>query len=218
MERSHLHVDVSDDFHALVHLLIRHGIDYDTKPWPPEFPMIDPQESVSKLLGSMELAVKTSTGRAIGFVLDADSPLAGRWQEVSCRLANVGVVLPPVPPREGFVGESVDYHARVGVWLMPDNHHDGKLEDFLRDLIAECNPIISHAEQATDVAKNLGARFRDVDQIKATIHAWLAWQTEPGLPFGTAIRARYFGHNSQAAVAFVDWFRRLYGLQPQSDI
>ena len=212
MERSRLHVEGVDDFHSLVHLLIRHGIDYDTKPWPPEFPSIEQQESISRLLEGMEISVRTSTGRPIGFVLDADSPLEDRWKAVRSRLANLGIEVPESPPREGFLADCKQYHTRVGVWLMPDNHHDGTLEHFLRHLIGTSDPIIDHAEKATQTAKDLGAGFREVDKTKAIIHAWLAWQEDPGLPFGTAIRARYFRHDSQAAGAFVDWFRRLFGI------
>ncbi len=59
-------------------------------------------------------------------------------------------------------------------------------------------------------AKELNARFSNVDSNKAALHAWLAWQEEPGKPYGSAIRARYFRHDSPAARSFVIWFRRLF--------
>ncbi len=31
-ERSSLHVEGTDDFHSVIHLLMRNGIDYDSKP------------------------------------------------------------------------------------------------------------------------------------------------------------------------------------------
>jgi hypothetical protein len=33
---------------------------------------------------------------------------------------------------------------------------------------------------------------------------------EPGLPFGTALRAQVFRHNSEDALRFVSWFKRLF--------
>ena len=39
--RSRLHVEGTDDSHAIRHLLIRRGIDYDQTPWPVEFPRIE---------------------------------------------------------------------------------------------------------------------------------------------------------------------------------
>ena len=214
MERSSLHVEGPDDQHSIVHLLIRHGIDYDAKPWPAEFPEFKQIGSVEQLLEGMETAVSLSSGRAIGFVLDADSPLSNRWQAIRDRLQKVDVDTPAQPPSEGFLGKSPTYHSRVGVWLMPDNQHDGKLETFLQTLIDEHDPVIDHATSATNTAKQLGARFTEPDHIKAVMHAWLAWQQEPGYPYGTAIRAKYFRHDSPAAAAFIEWFRQLYGLSP----
>jgi hypothetical protein len=212
MERPQMHVEGIDDRHSIVHSLIRHGIDYDSKPWPTELPEFKDSGSVGKLLEEMETVVELSTGRVVGFVLDADSPLLDRWNAVRDRLSRVGVDAPRQPPAEGFVGRSETFRAGVGVWLMPDNRHDGKLETFLRTLIDADDPLIDHATSATDAAKQLGAEFPNVDRIKALLHTWLAWQEEPGRPFGTAIRAGFFRHGSEAATAFVAWFKRLYGI------
>jgi len=212
MERCSLHVEGEDDRHSITHLLIRHGVDYDSKPWPPEFPEFKPIGGDRQLLEGMQTAVRLSSGQVIGFVLDADSPLTDRWHAVRDRLQGVGVSVPGQPVPEGFIGYSPTYKARVGVWLMPDNEHEGKLETFLRTLIDEKDSLIEHAVSATRTAKRRGARFVDADHGKATLHAWLAWQEKPGLPYGTAIRAKYFRHDSAAAGAFVAWFKRLYGI------
>ena len=58
-----------------------------------------------------------------------------------------------------------------------------------------------------------GAEFAPQDQIKATLHTWLAWQKEPGLPYGTAIKAKYFGNNSPVAMDFVSWFKILFAIK-----
>ncbi len=212
MERSSLHVEGPDDLHSIVHLLIRHGIDYDAKPWPSAFPKFKPVGNVESLLDGIETAVELSTGRAVGFVLDADSPLLDRWHAVRDRLRRAGVDAPDKPAAQGFVGHSSTFRSTVGVWLMPDNQHDGKLETLLKTLIDEHDVLIDHATKATNTATGLGAKFPKVDHIKAVIHTWLAWQEEPGRPYGTAIRAKYFRHESPAAVAFVAWFKRLYGI------
>ena len=69
-----------------------------------------------------------------------------------------------------------------------------------------------HARKATSVAKGLGARFREIDTAKANLHAWLAWQKNPGRPYGVAVRSEYFGHDSPEARAFVGWFRPFVSL------
>ena len=113
-----------------------------------------------------------------------------------------------------FVGESATYRARVGVWLMPDNEQDGALEHFLETLVAESDPLIEHARSATTQARELGARFGGNAHRKAVLHAWLAWQENPGLPYGSAIRARCFRHDSPVAGRFVAWFRRVFEGSP----
>lgn len=213
LERPFLQVEGRDDKYALVNLLVRHGIDYDTKPWPPVFPEFKESGSLEQMLDGMETGVQASTGKPIGFVLDADEPLLDRWAAVRDRLRNVGVDAPIHPIPGGFIGYSETYKVTVGIWLMPDNQHDGKLETFLQELIDDHDELIGYAADATDAAKDLGAQFPPTAGIKAVLHVWLAWQKVPGVPYGTAIHAKYFRHDSPAANAFVSWFKRLYGLQ-----
>ena len=207
-----LRVEGPDDLHSILHLLLRHGIRYQARPLSAELPGINAIEGITDLLQGMTRAIQFSTGHAIGFVLDADSPLHTRWLAVRDRLEAVGVHAHDSAPACGFVGTSALYDARVGVWLMPDNQQDGKLETFLRFLVDGDDALIGHAEAATAKAKEIGARFTEPDHIKAVLHAWLAWQKEPGRPFGVAIQAKYFRHDSPAANAFVAWFKTLYGI------
>ena len=97
---------------------------------------------------------------------------------------------------------------------MPDNRQTGALEDFLRDLIEEGDPLLPHAEDSAGRAKELGARFGSTAVRKAVLHTWLAWQKEPGRPYGVAIKARYFGATSAAADQFLAWFEQVFGVGP----
>ena len=210
--RSRLHVEGTDDSHAIRHLLIRHGIDYDQRLWPVEFPRIEDVGGKPDLLEGVETAVRLSNGRSIGFVLDANSSIRDSWNAVSSRLREVGMDVPDAIPRVGFIGEAESYRARVGVWLMPDNQRDGTLENFLRDLVEEADVLLPYAERSAMHAKELGAGFSCNDSDKAVLHTWLAWQQVPGLPYGTAMRARYFRDDSPAAQAFVSWFRTVFSI------
>ncbi len=168
--RPSLHVEGVDDQMALINLLIRHDVGYvlgqPLAKAPPRLPEIIQAKSVEKLVDSIETAVSQAEGRPVGFVLDADSPIVDRWRQVRARLERVGVSAPrEAPPAEGFVGDSMKYKTRVGVWLMPDNVRDGKLEDFLLDLIAEGDVLIGHARAATAEARRLGATFSNPDVV-----------------------------------------------------
>ena len=218
LERSLLYVEGADDLHAISHLLIRSGIDYDHRPWPIGYSEIKPVGGKDQLLDGMETAVSLGSGRSIGFVLDADSSLSGRWAAVSSRLARSGVETPAELPPSGFVGKASQYQARVGTWIMPDNQRDGALEQFLADLVRDEDSLFFHAKTATKRAKELNATFPDVLVAKAELHTWLAWQAEPGLPYGSAIRARYFAHDSEAARSFVTWFCLLFGIDRRAAV
>ena len=209
--RSELRVEGSDDKHALIHLLIRHGVEYEEETWPVDLPKVEKASGKDGVLGGIKEAVQLGTGLTMGFVLDANDSLRERWQSVSDRLRSAGVEdTPPTIPPRGYIGFSEKFKTRVGVWLMPDNRTQGALEQFLETLIDDGNALFVHARQSTTEAKATGARFSVRDGDKAALHAWLAWQEEPGRPYGVAIRARYFGHRSEEAIGFVDWFRRLY--------
>ena len=119
---------------------------------------------------------------------------------------------PDKPEVDGFIGESVKYKTRVGVWLMPDNGSVGALEHFLEKLVPTASPLYDFARACTIQSQQspYDATFREVDQLKATLACWLAWQKNPGRPYGTGIRAGYFGKDSPEAHKFVAWFKDLF--------
>ena len=212
-ERAVLRVEGKDDKYVIENLLSRHGIDHTVVDirWSKQG---DDDGGKDRLLEGMRLAVTTSTGRAVGFVLDADSAPGNRWRGVRTRLDGVGLELPEEIPESGFVGDAPIFQARVGVWLMPDNRASGALEEFLQGLVDDDDALLRLAETSTTSASERGATFRDAHRRKAVLHAWLAWQQRPGLPYGLAVTARYFRHDSPAALAFVEWFRRVFAPMP----
>ena len=209
-DRPVLRVEGKDDKFVIENLLSRHGIDralVDIK-WS-EQGEDDDAGGRDPLLEGMRLAVSTSTGKAVGFVLDADRRPEERWRGVRTRLDDI-LALPDEIPEDGFVGDAEDFEARVGVWLMPDNRGSGAIEEFLQGLVDDEDALLPLAETSTTSASERGAAFRATRRPKAVLHTWLAWQERPGLPYGLAIRARYFRHDSPAALAFVEWFRRVF--------
>lgn len=212
-------VEGADDFHAILNLLARHELSRETL--PQEFPRFRPSgiedeyedgQGKDAVLRAIETAVKANSNEPVGFVLDADDDIRARWESVAHRLQEVGVDVGTELDPDGFLGESSEYGTRVGVWLMPDNEQAGRLEDFLEGLVDPTNPLLPHAQEATNGAKALGAAFSDTKTSKAVLHTWLAWQQEPGRPYGIAIKSGYLQHDSEAAERFVAWFRQLFGL------
>lgn len=210
LELPALYVEGDTDLHTIRHLLARHGVELDKDLGPV---LIKSAKGDRGLLVSMRTAARASTNRPVGFVVDADVPVAHRWQSICEHLKDLDLALPTAVPEAGFVGDSSMNNARIGVWIMPDNVTDeGRLEDLVKTLVPPQDGLIDHAREATDAAVARGAGIRPQDRAKAELHCWLAWQKEPGLSFGTALKVHYFRHDSAVALRFVDWFKRLYGL------
>lgn len=151
---------------------------------------------------------------AVGIVLDADENLAQRWQQAVgvVRQGGINQNLPTAPEPGGTVIEpTADYQPRVGIWLMPDNHSVGRLEDFVRFLIPKGDELVPVTQDALDQIKVApGQRWSDHHDSKAFIHTWLAWQKVPGMPMGQAITAKALQADSPQARLFADWLRRLF--------
>lgn len=210
LELPSLYVEGQSDLHTIVQLLARHNIELDKDTGPV---VVKDAEGDNGVLDAMGTAAKASTNRPVGFVVDANGSVASRWQSICKRLRDLDLGLPAQAPDGGYVGPT-DTHARVGVWIMPDNATDtGTLETLVETLVPEGDSLFQHAKSSTTQAKkSLAAKFRDQDQTKAELHCWLAWQREPGLSFGTALKVHYFNHDSTAALAFVAWFRKLFNI------
>ena len=58
------------------------------------------------------------------------------------------------------------------------------------------------------------APFIAARRQKAQVHTFLAWQEPPGLRFGIAIGSGALDPHAVGAGPFVDWFRRVYELDP----
>jgi len=199
-------VEGSDDKHCVIHLLQRHGVDWDM---PGRIlPFVHDCTGFDPLLSSLGVSAKSH--ERLGVMVDANADLRRRWIQMKEGFRRVGITLPESPCIQGTIVPGIYPDWRVGVWLMPDNRSHGQLEDFLGRLVPGGDRCWSYAAETTQRARGLGAKFPEKAISKATIHTWLAWQENPGLQFGTAITAEYFSVDSPEALSFVDWFSQLF--------
>ena len=199
-------VEGPNDLHVVSHLCLRKGV--------PEFGEIQSfKGGVSELLESFPVQVKGSGLKALGALVDADSDIASRWQSLRDPLVQSGYAdVPPEPDVSGTIVEPPSQDLpRVGIWLMPDNSESGILEDFLRLLIPKNRSRLhNHVKNSiAKIPKDIRL-FPETRASKAEILTWLAWQEDPGLPMGTAIKASYFDPGVPEAEAFIAWLRRLF--------
>jgi uncharacterized protein DUF3226 len=200
-------VEGSDDLHTVKHLMARHRFEWDNE--STVRPFVSEEGGIDGLLRAIPVALKGSYER-IGFVLDANSDAAARWTQVRDRARRAGLDLPSSPEPGGTIVRGRRAESRIGIWLMPDNRSSGSVEDFLSKLVPPDHPIWRYAHEATAEARQRGALCQEKDHVKSVLHTWLAWQEEPGLRFGTALKAGVFETESKDALQFVTWFHRLF--------
>jgi hypothetical protein len=166
---------------------------------------------VEALLKSIPVRLKISGLRALGIILDADQDLASRWDAVCDRLRQTEYSdLPPVPDPNGSIIED-DQMPRIGIWLMPNNHLPGMLENFVSHLIPDDDLLVPKAEDILRGIESEGLnKYSLSHHQKAFIHTWLAWQETPGVPMGQAITAQVLDHNHPLAQAFAKWLNLLF--------
>jgi hypothetical protein len=199
-------VEGTDDKHSVIHLMKRHGINWDNS--SDVIPHVHDCGGFDPLVKSIQVNVKSY--KRLGIVVDANMDIEKRWQQVTNELSKTNITLPKSSNQNGTIITGMYTDWKVGVWLMPDNQNKGELEDFLSKLVPLDDKRWLYADEVTKHAKKIGAKFPEKLFIKARIHTWLAWQESPGLPFGTAVTAKYFGADSQEALKFVKWFNLLF--------
>ncbi len=155
-----------------------------------------------------------SMDNCLGIVIDADDNLNSQWQKVRSILERAGFEnLPALPDENGTIIKQ-EFLPAFGVWIMPDNKIEkGFLETFLTYLVPdpENNKIWQHAKNSVADLEEKPFIKENADHTeKAEVHTYLAWQREPGKPFGQAITAKYLQADNPNCEKFVEWLKRLF--------
>ncbi len=177
---------------------------------------IEKRGGINNVLKAAEfyLIEGSNSMESVGIVIDADTNLEARWQSVSSVLHKAGFEnLPALPDENGTIIKQ-DFLPTFGVWIMPDNKIEkGFLETFLTYLVPdpENNRTWQHAKNSVAALEEKPFIKENTDHTeKAEIHTYLAWQKEPGKPFGQAITAKYLQAENPNCEKFVEWLKRLF--------
>ncbi|MBI4904129.1 MAG: hypothetical protein HY820_10870 [Acidobacteria bacterium] len=188
--------------------LVKHSVKASTG-WDLPMTHFVPGSGASDLL-TKAAAIKDATGYdCVAIVCDADSNPQQRWQELRDRIG--ATFLPNHPDPAGTIVPFVR-NTRLGVWMMPDNLNPGALENFLAAIRSGAVPQPALWNKAGQSVASLSMQerlFAPQDTLKAHLRTWLAWQKEPGAPYGLAVSLSSFDTAHPLASAFSDWFRRL---------
>jgi hypothetical protein len=206
-------VEGEEDKFAIVELMGHHTDWPNDKLGAPVW--LEPVGSVESILaeGFVSAKLYESGTKILGAVLDADAQFDSRWSRVNQICSGLFANVPPQMPAEGLILQDSPEGPRLGVWIMPDNRQHGMLETFLKGLVTEA-PLLEYAQSVVVEARKRTAPCKDVHIEKAEIHSWLAWQDPPGQALGRAITSLTLNPRSDSAQPFVDWFLKLYRLQP----
>lgn len=187
------------------------------KAWGLPCPYIRDCGSVEEVFRMLKLYLANPLQyRIIGVIVDADIHPEGRLQRFAQTITAGGrYSLDEHSPmqNEGLILDGIDSDtARVGLWVMPDNHGHGMLEDFLAKMAATVNPeLMDESELAIAHVEERGIqRYSSVHRPKAKVHTYLAWQKEPGTTLPAAIMKHYLDATSENAIPFIEWVRRLF--------
>ena len=189
---------------------------------------------IKNMIDDISLKIKQAGRReAVGILADANGysldSCEHPWQRIKTKLEEVLTleeVLPGTPCQEGLILPNVTPKQkpkstlRIGVWLMPDNKSNGELENFFADLIAENNPLWTHAKEyinqcikLMEQPDNQRGGFdtgKPYKISKAEVYAWLAIRKKPG-KMGAAISQDHgLNFDSELAQRFALWLEELF--------
>ncbi len=209
-------VEGNDDCHVMRNLFEVRGI---PDVFVVRIPGLDAREQdkggVETLLDSLPIRLRAAGLRRLAVVVDADANPAGRWQSIRDRLTHAGVDnVPDSYTTGGTVAELLippepRKRLRFGVWIMPDNHSPGMLEDFVAGMIHDGDEMLSRVDAFLEGIPRAERRFSDAHQPKARVHCWLGVSERPGRPMGQAIKAdSYLDANHPSVEPFLNWIGR----------
>jgi len=200
-----MYVEGTDDEHVSKHIMDRHSV-------------LRPDREIRFMHGpgregvlrKLKTEIKGSSTAPVGFVLDADEDAPALWSRIRDMLRDAADWDGPGSlPRDGLIASHPVTKRRFGIWIMPNNQDPGTVEELLLGCLDAEDDLVKYAHTAVEEARRLGARVKEQYLPKARLHTWLAWQEEPGKPYGVAIRANYIVPHVPDAVAFAKWCRRL---------
>jgi hypothetical protein len=109
----------------------------------------------------------------------------------------------------GLVFEHNDGLPPFGLWIMPNNHDEGALEDWIKTTIVSTEKALFDKAVST-VADLDNKKFKSHQQSKAELATWLAWQKKPGEGLYYLLEADLLDSQSHELLRFVSWLKYLF--------
>ena len=216
-------VEGQDDCHFVKHLWDKHFEGDGSKPLfykGTKRPFdIKSLEGVENLCKNIPTEIKSPNREVLGILVDANSDLEKRWVEISRGIKeavkNSGgnkqlqIDLNAIPNAPAPTGTIINSKPRIGIWLMPCNVSPGELEDFVVNMVPECDPIWPDSKQYISNITMENRKFDSEKTPKAELFAWLATRRNPGR-MGAAIGAGDLSLDNKPSETFLKWLTELF--------
>jgi hypothetical protein len=207
MNVNRLIVEGVDDYHFIANLLYNYSIKFDKKTQYE----IKAEKGIYKLFKHLPGELIASDYLSLGIIVDADQDIKSRIDTFNNFLLSNKMERYNSVNNQGFI---CNYHdnKKIGIWIMPDNQNTGCLENFISSLIDPNDKLWPIANSIVTTVSQTEMRFMPQHTIKAEIHTWLAWQKQPGMRMGQVFESKYINPHSPQAKNFVNWVKRLFGI------
>jgi hypothetical protein len=101
---------------------------------------------------------------------------------------------------------------KVGLWLLPDHHRNGMLEDLVLSSAArsdEQSVLLEHAESTIRGLPH--TLFSSHQRSKAVTYSWLSYQARPAIGLSAPVRAGLVDSAQEPLRGLCDWLVRVFG-------
>ncbi len=111
---------------------------------------------------------------------------------------------------EGFVYQHNDGLNNIGLWVMPNNCHEGMLEDWIKSCMhTKENELFEHVVASIDNIPD-APKFKPIHKSKAEVATWLAWQTKPGHGLYQTIESDLLDVTNNDYQQLVTWLKTIF--------
>jgi hypothetical protein len=99
--------------------------------------------------------------------------------------------------------------AEFGLWIMPNNLHDGMLEDFIKTCVKiNEQPLFDHSVQVVDDVPD--KKFKSHHYSKAQVNTWLAWQKPPGHGLYYSVSDKLLDNEHALFQDLTQWLKQIF--------
>ena len=149
----------------------------------------------------------------LAVVLDADSLPKGGFQAA---LERIRLIVEPFGYRAtgssagGVIYQHNDGLQDFGLWVMPNNAHEGMLEDWVKAcMLSNELTLFTHAVSAINTLP-AAPKFNPIHRSKAEVATWMAWQKRPGHGLYRIVEDELIDTDSRLYLELSAWLRHVF--------